>query len=49
MKNDPSRILQEMADMQFLLRLPDIDEAEVRAYFERSGFLERYREITRLR
>ena len=49
MKNDPARTLQEMADIQFLLSLPDIDEEEVRAYFERSGLLERYREIKRLR
>lgn len=48
MKNDPSRTLQEMADIQFLLRLPGIDEEEVRAYFERSGLLERYLEIKRL-
>jgi hypothetical protein len=49
MKNDPSRTLQEMADIQFLLGLPDIDEEEIRAYFERSGLLERYLEIKRLR
>ena len=49
MKNDPARTLQEMADIQFLLRLPDIDEEEIRGYFERSGLLERYREIKRLR
>ena len=48
MKNDPSRTLQEMADIQFLLRLPDIDDEEVRGYFERSGLLERYLEIKRL-
>jgi hypothetical protein len=48
MKNDPSRTLQEMADIQFLLRLPDIDQEEVRGYFERSGLLERYLEIMRL-
>jgi hypothetical protein len=48
MKNDPARTLQDMADIQFLLRLPGIDEAEVRAYFEAAGLLERYREIERL-
>ncbi len=48
MKNDPSRTLQEMADIQFLLRLPDVDHEEIRAYFEQSGLLERYLEITRL-
>jgi hypothetical protein len=48
MKNDPSRTLQEMADIQFLLRLTDIDDQEVRGYFERSGLLDRYLEIKRL-
>lgn len=48
MKNDPPRTLREMADIQFLLSLPSIDEAEVRAYFEQSGLLERYLEIKRL-
>jgi hypothetical protein len=48
MKNDPSRALQEMADLQFLLQLPGIDEGQVRAYFERAGLLAGYREIKRL-
>ncbi len=48
MKNDPSRTLQDMADIQFLLRLPGVDEAEIRGYFERAGLLERYLEIKRL-
>jgi len=48
MKNDPSRTLQELADLQFLLRLPGIDEAEIRGYFEGAGLLERYLEIKRL-
>ena len=48
MKNDPTRTLQEMADIRFLLNLPGIDEAEVRSYFEQSGLLERYDEIKRL-
>jgi hypothetical protein len=48
MKNDPSRTLQEMADIQFLLRLPGIDDEEIRGYFERAGLLERYHEIKRL-
>ena len=48
MKNDPGRTLQDMADIQFLLRLPGVDEDEIRGYFERAGLLERYREIKRL-
>lgn len=48
MKNDPGRTLQEMADIQFLLRLPGVDEQAVRGYFDRAGLLERYHEIKRL-
>jgi len=48
MKNDPRRTLQEMADIQFLLRVPGVDEEEIRGYFERAGLLERYQEIKRL-
>lgn len=47
MKNDPDRTLQEMADILFLLRLPGIDEGEVRGYFEKQGLLDRYYEIKR--
>lgn len=46
MKNDPERALQEMADLQQLLRLPGIDHQEARRYFERYGQLEKYLEIT---
>jgi hypothetical protein len=47
MKNDPSRALQDMADVQALLRLPDVDQAEARAYFDRAGLLEEYDAIRR--
>jgi hypothetical protein len=48
MKNDPSRSLQDMADIRFLLTLPGIDKAEVRGYFDRNGLGDRYEEIERL-
>ena len=47
MKNDPSRALQDMADIQRLLELPEIDEIEVRRYFERHGLIEAFCEIKR--
>jgi hypothetical protein len=47
MKNDPSRELQDMADVQSLLRLPGVNEAEIKGYFERAGLLERYDAIRR--
>ena len=45
MKNDPKRSFQEMADIQFLLGLPKIDEDEIRSYFEKHNLLEKYYEI----
>lgn len=45
MKNDPSRTYQDMADIRFLLSLPDVDCEEVRAQFEKHGLRERYREL----
>jgi hypothetical protein len=46
-KNDPRRELQDLADVQALLRLPGVDAAEVRGYFERAGLLEKYDAIQR--
>lgn len=47
MKNDPSRELQDLADVQALLRLPETDAAQVRGYFEKAGMLDRYDAIQR--
>jgi len=47
MKNDPSRAFQEMADIQFLMRLPGVDRDQIRWYFEKSGQLERFHELER--
>jgi hypothetical protein len=45
MKNDPSRRYQDMADIQFLQRIPGVDKSEVRVQFEKNGLLERYLEL----
>jgi hypothetical protein len=45
MKNDPSRTLQELADIGFLIHLPGIDQKDVRKYFEEGGLLNSYEEI----
>lgn len=45
MKNDPSRTFTELADIRFLLTLPEVDRDEVRGYFARHGLMERYEEI----
>lgn len=44
-KNDPSRLFQDMADIQFLIKLPGVDRSEIRAYFEDAGLLERFHEL----
>ncbi len=47
MKNDPSRVFREMADIQFLMRLPGVDRGQIRGYFEESRQLERFHELER--
>jgi hypothetical protein len=47
MRNDPSRTLQEMVDIRFLLTLPGVDRREVRGYFERHGLEGRMDELER--
>jgi hypothetical protein len=47
MKNDPSRIFQEMADVRFLLSLPGVDRREIEGYFERHGMKEHLDELER--
>ncbi|HET9228261.1 MAG TPA: hypothetical protein VFR31_16410 [Thermoanaerobaculia bacterium] len=47
MKNDPARTFQEMADIRFLLTVPGVDRYEIRDYFERQGFKDRFDELER--
>ncbi len=42
MRNDPSRILPDLADVQYLLRLDGTDRVEVKTYFEKAGLLQWY-------
>jgi hypothetical protein len=46
MKNDPERVLREMADIQCLLRQTGLDPRVVRRYFEKYDQMERYYDIT---
>ncbi len=46
MKNDPERSFREMADIQQLLSLVEIDVDEVKGYFEKYGQLEKFYELT---
>ncbi|HEX4497924.1 MAG TPA: hypothetical protein VIE43_19775 [Thermoanaerobaculia bacterium] len=45
MKNDPSRELQDMADIRFLLSLPGVDPIQIRDYFDRQGMRDRYDDV----
>jgi hypothetical protein len=45
MKNDPNRALREMADIEYLLRLPEIDLETVKRYFEKYGQMDKYYDI----
>jgi len=47
MKNDPERSLREMADLQYLLKMPGLDLEEIRGYFEKYGQMEKYYELTK--
>jgi hypothetical protein len=46
MKNDPSRTLQEMSDIGYLLK-HGTNRDEAREYFVKAGLLERWEELTR--
>jgi hypothetical protein len=48
MKNDPERFFQDMADIQFLMQLPDVDRSEIKEYFEKQGLLDKYYGIQRI-
>jgi hypothetical protein len=45
MRNDPERRHQELADIRFLLMLPDVDREEIRSYFEAAGMGELYDDL----
>jgi hypothetical protein len=47
MKNDPERSFKELADLQYLIRLPELDLEEIRGYFEKYGQMEKYDELTK--
>jgi len=47
MKNDPSRTLQDMADIDYLLKLDGTNRDEVREAFVKAGLLDRWEELAR--
>ncbi|HEY6547840.1 MAG TPA: hypothetical protein VI589_08030, partial [Vicinamibacteria bacterium] len=46
-KNDPHREVSDLADIEALLRLPQVDREEIRDYFNRAGLLDRYHALER--
>lgn len=44
-KNDPSRRLREMADIEYLMSLPEVKTEAVRSYFEKQGLLKDFDDI----
>jgi hypothetical protein len=47
--NNPDRGIRDLADVQFLLRLPGIDDNEVRGYFAQRGVLDVWQRLRRPR
>jgi hypothetical protein len=47
-RNDPSRTYRDLADIQYLMRLPGADLEEIRRCFEREDLRERYDELRQL-
>jgi hypothetical protein len=45
----PSRTAKDLADVATLLKLPDVDLAEMRSYFEKYGLASRFDELVRQR
>lgn len=46
-KNDPQREVSDLADLQALLRLPQVDRSLIRSYFDKAGLLDRYHALER--
>ncbi len=44
-KSDPRRTIQDLADIQFLLRIPGVDLGEVARHFETAGLTEEYERL----
>lgn len=44
-KNDPTRRLREMADIEYLMNLPEVKAEAVKEYFEKHGLLKDFNEI----
>jgi len=45
MKNDPTRLFQDLADIRFLLTVPGVDRRQIEDYFVRQGLKDRFDEL----
>ena len=45
MKNDPTRLFQDLADIRFLLTVPGVDRKQVEGYFVRQGLKDRFDDL----
>ena len=45
MKNDPTRLFQDLADIRFLLTVPGVDRSQIEDYFVRQGLKDRFDEL----
>jgi hypothetical protein len=46
-RDAPERTWQDMVDVGYLLRVPEVDREEARGYFARAGLEEKWRELER--
>ena len=46
MKDAPERTWQDLVDIGYLLRLPDVSLEEARGYFEKADLGDKWRELT---
>lgn len=44
-KNNPQRLLRDLADIKYLVDLPGISRAEVKRAFEKYGLMDKYHEL----
>lgn len=47
MKNDPTRLFQDLADIRFLLTVPGVDRRQIEDYFIRQGLKDRFDELAK--
>jgi len=45
LKNNPDRTFQEMADLEFLISLPDVDMETIKTYFEKYDQMDKFNEL----